>query len=227
MPTKRRNRAGRHAADVRRRRRRHLLHHAAQRKLPHAHDARRCRGRHRPRHLQGRPRSMPDRRPPRSNLFGSGAILREALRAQRILAEKYEISSQAWSVTSYTQLRREAQEADAGTCCTPTNRRGSCTLDRVLAGERRSVHRQLRLRPGGARADRPWVPGGLYAWAPTGLGAATRGRICGGTSRSMPSASRWPRSSSLPTAVSSTKAAGQGDRRFGHRSRKDRSLMIA
>ncbi|HJN10317.1 MAG TPA: pyruvate dehydrogenase (acetyl-transferring), homodimeric type [Pirellulaceae bacterium] len=45
----------------------------------------------------------------RVQLFGSGAILREALRAQQILADNYGVSSDVWSVTSYTQLRREAQ----------------------------------------------------------------------------------------------------------------------
>jgi pyruvate dehydrogenase E1 component len=41
-------------------------------------------------------------------LFGSGPILNEALRAQRILAEKYGVPADVWSVTSYNQLRREA-----------------------------------------------------------------------------------------------------------------------
>jgi pyruvate dehydrogenase E1 component len=41
-------------------------------------------------------------------LFGSGPILNEALRAQRILAEKYGVPADLWSVTSYNQLRREA-----------------------------------------------------------------------------------------------------------------------
>jgi pyruvate dehydrogenase E1 component len=41
-------------------------------------------------------------------LFGSGPILNEALRAQQILAEKYEIAADVWSVTSYNELRREA-----------------------------------------------------------------------------------------------------------------------
>jgi pyruvate dehydrogenase E1 component len=41
-------------------------------------------------------------------LFGSGPILNEALRAQNILAEKYKIHADVWSVTSYTELRREA-----------------------------------------------------------------------------------------------------------------------
>src|SRR5579864_1114664 len=42
------------------------------------------------------------------HLFGSGPILNEALRAQKILAEKYQVASDVWSVTSYNELRREA-----------------------------------------------------------------------------------------------------------------------
>ncbi|MGC2321716.1 MAG: pyruvate dehydrogenase (acetyl-transferring), homodimeric type, partial [Terriglobales bacterium] len=45
-------------------------------------------------------------------LFGSGPILNEALRAQQILAEKYKIQADVWSVTSYNQLRREALETE-------------------------------------------------------------------------------------------------------------------
>jgi pyruvate dehydrogenase E1 component len=41
-------------------------------------------------------------------LFGSGSIFNEALRAQSILAEKYEVQADVWSVTSYNQLRRDA-----------------------------------------------------------------------------------------------------------------------
>jgi len=45
-------------------------------------------------------------------LFGSGAILNEALRAQGILAEKYNVHADVWSVTSYNQLRRQALETE-------------------------------------------------------------------------------------------------------------------
>ena len=41
-------------------------------------------------------------------LFGSGPILHEALRAQEILAEKYGVAADVWSVTSYNELRRDA-----------------------------------------------------------------------------------------------------------------------
>ncbi len=45
-------------------------------------------------------------------LFGSGPILNEALRAQGILAEKYNIAADVWSVTSYNELRRDCLEAE-------------------------------------------------------------------------------------------------------------------
>jgi pyruvate dehydrogenase E1 component len=40
----------------------------------------------------------------RAQIFGSGAILREALKAQEILAEKYAVAADVWSVTSYKAL---------------------------------------------------------------------------------------------------------------------------
>jgi len=45
---------------------------------------------------------------PTAQLFGSGSILNEALRAQQILAERYQVATDVWSVTSYNELRREA-----------------------------------------------------------------------------------------------------------------------
>ncbi len=45
---------------------------------------------------------------PVAQLFGSGPILNEVLRAQEILATKYGIQTDVWSVTSYNELRRDA-----------------------------------------------------------------------------------------------------------------------
>ncbi|GAA3763304.1 pyruvate dehydrogenase (acetyl-transferring), homodimeric type [Terriglobus aquaticus] len=41
-------------------------------------------------------------------LFGSGPILNEVLKAQQILSEKYNVEADVWSVTSYVELRRDA-----------------------------------------------------------------------------------------------------------------------
>jgi pyruvate dehydrogenase E1 component len=46
--------------------------------------------------------------PAAAQLFGSGPMLNEALKAQKILAERYQVAADVWSVTSYNELRREA-----------------------------------------------------------------------------------------------------------------------
>jgi pyruvate dehydrogenase E1 component len=48
----------------------------------------------------------------RAQLFGSGAILREVLKAQEILAEKYGVSADVWSVTSYKSLYTDGIDAE-------------------------------------------------------------------------------------------------------------------
>jgi pyruvate dehydrogenase E1 component len=46
---------------------------------------------------------------PEVQLFGSGTILREVERAAEILAGDYDVRATVWSVTSFTELRREAR----------------------------------------------------------------------------------------------------------------------
>ncbi|MFP6762809.1 MAG: pyruvate dehydrogenase (acetyl-transferring), homodimeric type, partial [Planctomycetaceae bacterium] len=56
--------------------------------------------------LSGHPENRNNTRRPQ--LFGSGTILNETLRAQQMLADRYGIGSDVWSVTSYSELAREA-----------------------------------------------------------------------------------------------------------------------
>lgn len=48
----------------------------------------------------------------KAQLLGSGAILNEVLKAQDILAEKYKVQADVWSVTSYKELRRDAKDVE-------------------------------------------------------------------------------------------------------------------
>jgi len=48
----------------------------------------------------------------KAQLFGSGAILNEALRAQQMLDQKYGVAADVWSVTSYKELYVDAIEAE-------------------------------------------------------------------------------------------------------------------
>ncbi|KWF70003.1 alpha-ketoglutarate dehydrogenase [Burkholderia pseudomultivorans] len=45
-------------------------------------------------------------------LLGSGTILREVLAAAELLAKDWQISSEVWSVTSFSELARDAREAE-------------------------------------------------------------------------------------------------------------------
>ncbi len=83
-----------------------------------------------------------------AQLFGSGAILNEALRAQAILAERFGIQTDVWSVTSYNELRREALAVERWNRALPFAgaRRG-----RGAGGGRDRLHED-RGRPGFAMA---------------------------------------------------------------------------
>jgi pyruvate dehydrogenase E1 component len=49
---------------------------------------------------------------PRAQLLGSGAILNEVLAAQTLLGERYGVSADVWSVTSYQELYRDGHAAE-------------------------------------------------------------------------------------------------------------------
>src|SRR5665213_3047249 len=51
-------------------------------------------------------------KPAQLQLFGSGPILNETVEAQQILAERYNIAADVWSVTSYNELRRDALDTE-------------------------------------------------------------------------------------------------------------------
>jgi pyruvate dehydrogenase E1 component len=53
-------------------------------------------------------RAGPGRKKLKAHIFGSGPILNQALRAQEILAERYGVSADVWSATSYKTLRNDA-----------------------------------------------------------------------------------------------------------------------
>jgi pyruvate dehydrogenase E1 component len=72
-------------------------------------------------------------------LLGSGAIFNEALRASKILAEKYQVSSDVYSVTSYKTLRWEALEAERHNGMKPSDKAQSCYLWEFTKGWKEPV----------------------------------------------------------------------------------------
>ena len=57
---------------------------------------------------------------PKVKLMGSGSILQSVLEAQEMLEDSYGIPTQVYSVTSYKELRREAQECERWNMLHPT-----------------------------------------------------------------------------------------------------------
>jgi pyruvate dehydrogenase E1 component len=65
-------------------------------------------------------------------LLGAGPILREALRAADILASRYNVSSDVWSVTSFNELRRDAQETQRWNMLNPEKPRRHSYVEEQL-----------------------------------------------------------------------------------------------
>jgi pyruvate dehydrogenase E1 component len=104
------------------------------------------------------------------NLFGSGAILRMTLQAQDLLASKYGIASNVWSVTSYTELRREAHACEHWNMLHPTETPKQTYVQQVLAGESGVfISASDYVRALGEQIA-PWVPGDYYVLGTDGLG---------------------------------------------------------
>jgi pyruvate dehydrogenase E1 component len=78
------------------------------------------------------PAATPRSNEARVNLFGSGAILNEALRALELLTH-YEVHADVWSVTSYSELRRDGLEVERWNLLHPTEPPRVPYLTQVLA----------------------------------------------------------------------------------------------
>lgn len=103
-------------------------------------------------------------------LFGSGAILNCAVAAQSILAEKYNIASNVWSVTSYTELRREAAAVERWNRLHPTESPRRSYLEEQLEGlEGPFISSSDYIRALGEQLA-PWIPGDYYVLGTDGMG---------------------------------------------------------
>jgi pyruvate dehydrogenase E1 component len=56
----------------------------------------------------------------RAQLFGSGAILPEVIKAQEVLQETYNVGADVWSVTSYNELYRDGHACERWNMLHPT-----------------------------------------------------------------------------------------------------------
>lgn len=116
-----------------------------------------------------KPKKSSKKKLSKAHIFGSGSILREALRAQEIL-QKYDVSADIWSATSYKELRREALEVERWNMLHPDKKAKKPYVTQILEKEEGpfvAVSDYMKLVP---EQIARWVPGGLYALGTDGYG---------------------------------------------------------
>ena len=107
-------------------------------------------------------RVTPHAKTPQLRLMGSGAILREMLQAADVLEREHQLAVEVWSVTSWSELRRDARAADAaGASSWITQCVGTTTCPTVLASDYVSALPDL---------IRPWLSGPTRSLGTDGFG---------------------------------------------------------
>ena len=104
------------------------------------------------------------------HLFGSGPILNEALRAQKILAEKYQVAADVWSVTSYNELRRDALEVERWNRLHPAEPERKPYLAQALEATEGPIIASTDYMKVVADQIAPWLPGRLVSLGTDGFG---------------------------------------------------------
>jgi pyruvate dehydrogenase E1 component len=104
-------------------------------------------------------------------LLGSGSILREALAAAELLTEDFDVAAEVWSVTSYTELRREGLAADRTQRLNPGSDRERIWIEECLGTEPGppviAASDYMKALPDGIRG---WVPGRFEVLGTDGFG---------------------------------------------------------
>ncbi|MBZ0252920.1 MAG: pyruvate dehydrogenase (acetyl-transferring), homodimeric type, partial [Candidatus Methylomirabilis sp.] len=114
----------------------------------------------------------------RAQLLGSGTILREALAAADLLEADFGVAADVWSVTSFTELRREGVDAQRWSLLNPERKPRSCWATDQLKGRKGPVVAATDYVRAHAEQIRPFVPGRYATLGTDGFGRSdTRERL--------------------------------------------------
>ena len=106
---------------------------------------------------------------PRVQLLGSGPILREALAAAEMLEQQWKIGADVWSVTSFTELRRDGMDASRSNRLSPREPRKSY-VEECLDSTQGPVIAASDYVSALADLIRPWVQRRYVALGTDGFG---------------------------------------------------------
>ncbi|MTK04150.1 pyruvate dehydrogenase (acetyl-transferring), homodimeric type [Micromonospora sp. CP22] len=107
---------------------------------------------------------------PRANLLASGTGMQWALKAQQLLAQDWGVAADVWSVTSWTELRRDAVECEEYNLLHPGSEQRVPYIQRKLAdadGPKVAVSDWMRAVPD---LISRWVPGDWTSLGTDGFG---------------------------------------------------------
>jgi pyruvate dehydrogenase E1 component len=107
---------------------------------------------------------------PRVQLLGSGAILREVLAGAELLETDFGVASDVWSVTSFTELRREGLEVERWNRLHPTEEQRVSWVEGSLAGRSGPFVAATDYVRTFADQIRPFVPGRYAVLGTDGFG---------------------------------------------------------
>jgi pyruvate dehydrogenase E1 component len=116
------------------------------------------------------PAPITDAKRSKVHLLGSAIILKECLRAQALLAEKFGVAADVWSVTSYKELRREALACERWNTLHPTATPRKSYLESTLEKETGPFIAASDFMKATAEMIARWVPGGLLPLGTDGFG---------------------------------------------------------
>jgi len=108
----------------------------------------------------------------KAHIFGSGSLILEAVRAQKMLAEQYGICADVWSATSYNELRRDALKADRWNRLHPLDPPRIPYVESVLIDEEGPCVAVSDFMKAVPDQIGPWVPGGLVTLGTDGFGCS-------------------------------------------------------
>jgi pyruvate dehydrogenase E1 component len=106
----------------------------------------------------------------RAQLLGSGTIMYEVLKAQTILKEKYGVAADVWSVTSYKELYRDANDCERWNMLHPSDAVKVPYVTRTLkdaSGPFIAASDYMKVLP---ESLAKWVPGQLVSLGTDGFG---------------------------------------------------------
>ncbi len=104
------------------------------------------------------------------HLLGSGAILNEVIKAQAMLTEKYNVSADVWSVTSYKELYQDAVEAERWNLLHPEEEPRKPYLQELLENEEGifiAASDYMKVLPA---TISQWLPGPIHCLGTDGFG---------------------------------------------------------